>query len=281
MTETPVRLMRQSTIGNGLLCHRRLYYDMVSPEPKKQVTSESRIEGTGFHSGLELYYRQLGEVTSAEMFDAALASMERVRDGEGADGVVWVTSFEEAVERNQLRIADYLDNKRGWDLTTHTVIGVEVTFRFPWIRGWDASGTIDLVLVGPDGWIRFVDHKTAANKWKEGKEHARSSPQGVWYDHWGKRWFAENIDPTPRPSEFYYDVSSCTHARRVQHFERRFASYSPAQAAELFDNAFALTRLVEQDGPWLPNRDTHLCSHLYCDHWYVCPSGEAFNRAHA
>jgi hypothetical protein len=281
MTTTPVRIMRQSTLGSGLTCHRRLYYELVYDGPRERTTSESRIEGTGYHSGLEMYYKQGGDISAADMLDVIVRSMSAALQTEGADRVVWDTSFEEAVERNQMRVADYLDNKRGWDHSGHQVLGVEVQFRFPWIPGWDATGTIDLVLIGPDGWLRFVDHKTAGNKWREGKEHARQTVQGPWYDHWGKRWFVENIDPTPRPSEFYYDVASVTKARRVQHFERRFASYSPSQLAELMANARDLATLVDQGGPFLPNRDTNLCSHLYCDHWYICPSGEAFNRAHA
>lgn len=279
------RRMRQSTIGTGLICQQRMAFDL---DPRENVEGEARAIGTAYHAGVELYYRSGGEAEAVDMIHAANEEWQRIVGS--ADRFIWETEEEAALIRLRLMLTEYVNGGHAWDLDRFQVIAIEQSFEYPWRETessvWVASGTIDLILLGEDGWLRFADHKTSGRVWHPGKEKARQTPQPIWYMHWGYQWYLDNVaDPYGAEREdkrlFYFDVMSCTRSRPKATFERRPATYSAHQHRLAFDVAERLAEVVDRGGPYLPNTSHYLCSHLYCDHWYRCPWGEQFNNTKA
>lgn len=273
MTETSVKLMRQSTIGSGDICLQRLDYDIRRP---RNVGSEARAKGTAFHAGVEHIYRT-GDINLPVM--KALASEALATEvGLSKDGFFWKTDFGTCEGMLHKMLDHYVEKENYWDLSKFTVVAVEWRFDQPWIPGWHRSGTVDLIMVGPDGWIYIVDHKTGGSKWREGKEKARQTPQPIWYTEAVLQWWHDTYGED-RPSTFYFDITYQSMKTGKVGFDRRVATWSQHQQEMVHHKAEGYARLVDAGGPFFPNQQHYLCHHEYCDHWSICPYGEEFNRA--
>jgi hypothetical protein len=283
MTETPVKLMRQSTIGSGDVCDLRLGHEFwFHPEVRKG--SQERAMGTAYHAILEA---EATMVMTGETYDREEVAL-RAFQAELADapsGFIWrddeTGNLETALEITLAGAENYIDEHFEWaDTTKYQILAVEQAFTFPWINGWDAHGTADLIVMGlEDGWIRIADHKFSRLKWRKGRENARQTPQPSWYLKWIKHhWQTNSDDPHRMERQFLFKMDVSTWGTGLD-FRRYSPSPTPYEMEMTETRAKLYARMVDQgpEGIYTPNTHVHLCDHRWCDHWDVCDYGERFN----
>lgn len=285
---TPVRLqMRQSTIGNGDVCHLRLGHEFWF-HPGTAKGSSGLMMGTGYHAALEAAARR---ETGGPDFDMASVIADAMwHEFELASEFFWYKEldFDACVPIVYEGAQRYLEGGHApWD-NNMEVLEVEWQFTTPWRASeiatsrteveWDAHGTADLLCIGKtDGHLYLIDHKFPRTKWREGKDRTRQNPQMAWYIPQVKKWWAEHGDGVDRPIVPRYDVMAWG-AREPFSFE----SYHPIVNANHIEmtrrKAEGYAQLIEQgsSGLYMPNTLHYLCHHEYCDHWYHCDYGESF-----
>ena len=264
------KVLRQSTLGTADTCHKRLQFDLDPLTPS--TTGPYRVFGTAYHAGVEAHY--LG----AEIVPA----VDAVFDGDEAKSIDdwgddWVDLEYARTHCLELVSASLAHSWLNFDGVE--VIGTEVTLFANLPRpDWIVKGTLDLVLAGE--YIRnnfdvdhlVVDHKTARRKWPKGKEAARKTNQPAWYTFWwGLLWAKAHGGDMPRVG-FVFDVMA--HDKTFQH---RWPDVTPAQKEAVLAKAALVCDLIDNDGPYLPNTQSFLCSAKWCDHWQQCPFGEALD----
>ena len=273
----PLKLMRQSIIGQWSVCPERVNLD----RHHGGGWSEPRIVGTGYHAGLaQLYEHQHADpfpdhdaialaIEEAFMAEVALAK-------EAGCVVTWdkFGSMSMALQGAQLMAKYYVQSHR-LPSEHFDVIGVEVPFWYPIGDEWVAHGTIDLVLEDKrDGthWLR--DHKTAGRPWKKGKESARANVQPGWYlAFWPMLWSLVTGGEAPI-TRFAFDVMTYD-----LKFETRIADRNRAQMQRVFDVATQVAVALDDEAHiFVKNTDHYLCDERWCDHWNRCSFGAGFNN---
>jgi hypothetical protein len=257
------RMMRQSTMGDWDLCQRKVQYSLDPSVP--YGTGEARVVGTAYHAGLEAYYSALKEGELVGM-DAILQRAELTFWQEADAVTTWDTSADDAWERVPAMLAAYMDD--GVWSHSYRVVGTEVAFNEPWIPGWIAHGTIDLVLQAPDGTIVLDDHKTSGKGWRKGKESARNNNQASWYSYW--YWVQHGVMPQFCWSIMRYDGT----------FERRWSERNQAEILLVVEKARQIARVIDLTGgeDLPPNTSGWWCSSKFCDFWNRCPFGAAMDE---
>jgi len=287
MTETPVTLqMRQSTIGNGDVCHLRLGHEFWL-NPGTEKGSQGRAMGTAYHALLqaEAHLIRDGEVYDAENV-AVMAFWHEVETAR--DDFFWLDGWdadrclETVIEGAEI----YCDQHAPW-LEDYEILEIEWSFTNPWRTAtladgrtveWVAHGTADLILIGRlDGYLYLIDHKFPRTLWREGKDKPRQNPQMAWYIPQVKRWWAEKGDGVERPVVPRYDVLAWG-AKVPFSYRRFYPVVNPTHIEMTRRKAEGYARLIEQgpNGLFMPNTLHYLCHHEYCDHWYHCDYGEKF-----
>lgn len=279
--------VRQSTLGEADKCLRSLQFSLEHPVYHGGIV---RAIGTAYHHALEYAYNALiyhGEFPTVDMprieaYERLQASidMEPSHDSERTKqpgAFKWtndIPDFETATRRLDVMLESYWSNPEavwkkddGWE-----VLAVEQGFSFPLWGDHTANGSIDLVLRGPDGEIAGEDHKTAGkNKWPYNKHHARKQNQSPWYV-----MALQGLYPNEPGYRFFYDIM--TH-KGV--FERRETIVTDEHCSAVRDKALQVVTLYEGlrgVGLDLPaNPSSNLCSPDYCDHWDICPYGQALD----
>tara|TARA_R110002020_G_scaffold94671_7_gene227605 strand:+ start:1323 stop:2228 length:906 start_codon:yes stop_codon:yes gene_type:complete len=282
------REIHQSDINTAEICHLRLSY---SKAPDRVYTSDiNRAMGTGYHAGLALYYVQRMEgnlVEKGDVIAEALAELnnEIVR----SDPEIFSWNYQQETAREQrvdldlkdaenmlsALIVAYFDQGRVWP-DEYEVKMVEKSVMLPLTDDtpheenmWVRKGTVDLVLQGPDGWHRIVDHKTAKKKWQKNKESHRNTPQPGFYIG-ALREILQDDKVT-----FTYDIASWK-----GDFQRIDAPRTVEQIDAVKSKALITTGLIEGN-TFMPNTTSFLCSERFCDYWLQCPFGEALERTNS
>lgn len=268
-----VRVLRQSNIGTGDVCGKRLQYELDPDVPRG--TGEARIVGTGYHAGQARYWEARQEDPSifqpsallmGEIYAYAEASFNEGIDEADVLGD-WDTSRAHALDRMLKLLYHYFDTGLQWG-PEFTVEAVEQTFFMPLVDGWVVQGTPDMVLSRPHHQGRerkhiIVDHKTSGRKWQRGKEDPRKNNQAPWYAYWWRE--LTGID-----AEFTFDIITPPNV-----FERRKSSLKPEHQAAIIAKAKLWVALLETGIELPPNTTSNLCSAKYCDYWKICPWGQA------
>jgi hypothetical protein len=254
------RQMRQSFLGTADTCLKRIEHQLALPN--HYGSSEARVIGTAYHAGMECLYQGLDEweIWVELAFEAEVKKCEPE----------WDTSATEALETAKRLVRTYIEQDLAWP-SSYKVLGVEQEFWLPMKDGWVWKGSIDLILLGPDGWHYIVDHKTAGKPWKKGKHSARNTNQPALYIWIWKQLWALTHDGEVPNVQFVFDIMTLD-----GQFERRPAPRSTNEIRLMFDKAHDLATLVDQGGPFPPNQSSFLCHHKYCDFWAICPYGESF-----
>jgi hypothetical protein len=275
--------IRQSMLGNADSCLRRMQYSIEQPAFGWGV---SRSIGTAYHAALETLYRSrmpsgvlVPSVSSSVLYrpDIQLAHLQLVAyetfDAEveaAGDSFIWdpdkAGNRDEAIQKIDLMVTEYWNGRWEWP-EDWQVLGVEVSFEQPWDYGHTRTGTADLVMLDPNGWLVVDDHKTAGKKWARGKEHARKSNQAAWYVPAMRELF-------PGHAGYRFVFSVMTYKgefeRRISDPERRHEEATAAKALQVV----ALYEGMRANGLDLPaNPASTLCSPKYCDFFAVCPHG--------
>jgi hypothetical protein len=139
------------------ICARRAQYDLEPPGPRR--TSEAAIIGTGYHAGLEHYYRAAdgraypdAGLPAPKSRGASSAAHNTIVEEIGRydpDCITWDTNPTNAIKIAQEMLEAYLTEGHVWG-PEYKILGVEVPFWLPsGYPGWVSHGTIDLVLEGP------------------------------------------------------------------------------------------------------------------------------------
>ena len=267
------REIHQSDINTAEICHLRLSY---SKAPDRVYGSDiNRAMGTGYHAGLALYYicRMNGDLADkADCIAEALDALRREITYADEETFHWTFQQETAREQridldlseaeNMLSalIVAYFDQGRVWP-DEYEVKMVEKSMMLPLFTDaahtegmWARKGTVDLVLQGPDGWYRIVDHKSAKKKWPKNKESHRNTPQpGFYIGALQEVLQDDNVT-------FTYDIASWK-----GDFQRIDAPRTVAQ----------VDAVLLEGNTFLPNTTSFLCTERFCDHWLKCPYGVA------
>jgi len=276
------REIHQSDINTAEICHLRLSY---SKDPDRVYTSDiNRAMGTGYHAGLALYYicRMNGDLADkGDCVSEALSALRR--EIALADEEIFSWTFQQETAREQRMDLDlseaenmlsalivaYFDQGRVWP-DEYEVKMVEKSMMLPLFTDaahtegmWARKGTVDLVLQGPDGWYRIVDHKSAKKKWPKNKESHRNTPQpGFYIGALQEVLQDDNVT-------FTYDIASWK-----GDFQRIDAPRTVAQVDAVMSKAQLTAGLLEGN-TFLPNTTSFLCTERFCDHWLKCPYGVA------
>ncbi len=282
LAETPVQLMRQSIIGDGDTCHMRLGHQFHW-YPQMRTGTQELITGTAFHAILEAeankHFHGIG-------YDASTVAMKALVEGieEATTGFAWRDGEEGTIEfahKTALAMAELYIQNHCWWKEDHQLLGIEWNFDLPWINGWRAGGTLDLLLMDSNGWIVMVDYKGPRLKRKAGWERVRNTPQMAWYKHWLTEWWRQ-IYPLDnggemRPIRHIYDVVSWGTEISYRQFQPLVSEYEEAWVLQMAER---YARLVDQgpNGLFIPNTNTHLCHHKWCDYFAVCEAGERLNN---
>lgn len=272
---TSSKILRQSMLGQADVCLRRLDFD----RRHGGGYSEARIFGTAYHAGLAAHYRHAAAIAQGENVDPfhsvhgevrlALESELAAAKAAGCD-IKWDRWGSEASAlENAQKLADLYVREHAINLELFRVIGVEVPWWWPLGNGWIAHGTIDLIVEDKlDGTHWLHDHKTAGRPWKKGKEHARATPQPSWYLAFWPALYSAVMQTTPPVCRFAFDIMTVDGK-----FERRIADVKMGHIQATFEFASELTQLIDNGGPFLPNRSHFLCDERWCDHWNRCGFG--------
>ena len=279
------RTLHQSDINTAEICHLRLSY---SKDPDRQYTSDiNRAMGTAYHAGLALYYtcRMKGDLADkADCISEALGALHREIALADENTFSWTyqqqTAREERMDLDlkeaenmvSALVVAYFDQGRFWP-EEYEVKMVEKSIMLPLFPDdvhtegmWARKGTVDLVLQGPDGWYRIVDHKSAKKKWQKNKESHRNTPQPGYYIG-ALQEVLQNNNVT-----FTYDIASWK-----GDFQRIDAPRTVAQIDAVRSKARLTAGLLEGT-TFMPNTTSFLCTERFCDYWLQCPYGEALER---
>lgn len=283
-----VKLMRQSTIGAGIICHERLRQRFWF-NPDRVIVTEEALSGTVFHAICEAhaYWQRDGiDYDSFEIgykaSNAEVDKADKVHWREEKDGTIG--DIDRATERGIAGAEWYIKNHWFADPSTYTIVGIEQSFTLPWIDGWEAHGTTDLVLMDANGWLTIVDYKFPRTAKRPGWERARNNPQMAWYFRWFPEWWRRTYPEDyaregDRPIRGRYEVVAWGARNGIRH-DTFPAFVSAVEMAHVMDMAERYAKLIDQGpiGHWIPSTDSHLCHHKWCDFWDVCPSGEELNN---
>lgn len=286
MPETPVKLMRQSTIGDGHICLGRLAH-RHHWNPDVHVTTEEALTGTVAHAIVEAQAWLQKDGRAYDPYEVAMAAA--IAEIEANERVMWrsekdgSTGDVDVVVNRAMDMADYYITKHWFaDPEIMTIVGIELRFELPWIPGWNASGTVDLLTMDSAGWLYVVDYKFPRVKKRPGWERARNSPQMAWYFQWVHLWWAEAYPDDweahgPRPMKGIYDVTSWGTGLDFRQFE---ATVTPYERTWVLEQGKNMAALIDQgpDGLYILNPTHHLCDHKWCDFHRECPGGEALNN---
>lgn len=290
VTDVYIRKMRQSTIGNGDICHMRLGHQFHW-NPEVTTSTEEAVTGTVAHALMEAYAHHVRDDPQRPMpwdagtrekiaFTSAQAELETA-----THGFHWRDDNEHAdldviVER-ALDLAEYYVDNHCWWADTHQVLAIEWNFEIPWRPGWVASGTCDLLLMDANGWLVLMDYKFPRNKKRPGWERVRNTPQMAWYKHWLTHWWTEQYPDDNggdmRPMRLVYEVTSWGTGLDYRQFQPHVTAY---EEQFVLRQAHRYADLIEQgpDAAYIPSTNHHLCDHRWCDYYLVCEAGERLNN---
>lgn len=273
--------IRQSMLGNFDACPRRLQYSLESP-PDQYFSGIVRAVGVAYHAGQEYYYlmRQADRYWDwntnlynlNDIQDMAISALNDEIEKAG-DNFLWdekFPTFDDAATAIKSMLGRYFEDGHAWP-ADWTVLAVEQYFELPFYTAHTRTGTIDLVLQDPAGYVVGVDHKTAGRMWDQHKHKPRKNNQACFYTA-----ALQELYPDAPGHRFVYDIM--TYAGK---FERRISDPQPAHVEATLDKAIQVIALYEgmrKNGLDLPaNPSSTLCSARYCDFWDICPHGAALD----
>lgn len=266
--------IRQSMLGQFDACPRRVQYDLESPDVYH--SGIIRAIGTAYHAGMEFFYltRQMFQRNErgqdALLQDCQAMAMSSLHEEiiRAGDAFIWDDKYpdmDSASKVVEFMLTTYITGGHAWP-SDWTVLGVEHRFELQFgqhVR----TGTMDLVLQDPNGWIYGVDHKTAGRMWDQYKHLPRKNSQSSFYVA-----ALRELYPDAPGHRFCFDIM--TYAGK---FERRISDPTPAHCQAVLDKALQVATLVEgmqSAGIDLPaNPASTLCSPKFCDYWLTCPHG--------
>lgn len=271
--------VRQSTVKD---CMRSMQYSI---EATVYHGGSIRAVGTGYHAGVEHLYlaRQHGLVMPSpdECLEVAIQAFDDTSSMKPSHATEFsrtpgnfkwnktVPDRDTAVEFLQVMIPAYFE--QGLYPDDWQVLGVELGFELPFTGDLTRNGSIDLVMLDPNGWVVIDDQKTTGKMWPENKHKPRKAHQAPWYVSAAKEMF-------PGANGYRFVFSIMTYKGK---FERRISDPEPrheAAADQLLWETVALYKTARANGLDLPaNPSSNLCSPEYCDWWDVCPFGEALD----
>ena len=275
--------VRQSTLGDFDTCGRRMQYSIESPIYHGGI---GRAIGTAYHFGLEWAYN--AELQNGVWPDVRMACIEAAECLQRTVDLEPSHESEQSKQRGEFKWDDthpdfdsayetlermlhayWADPDAHWQ-APWKVLATEQGFSQELWNGHTRDGSIDLVGLDPDGFIFGEDHKTAGkNKWAYNKHHARKQNQAPWYVAALMRMY-----PDAPGYRFFFDIM--TH-KGV--FERRETIVTPAHIEAVEQKALQVVTLFEgmrSAGLDMPaNPASNLCSPKFCDHWDICPYGQA------
>lgn len=287
--------VRQSTLGEFDKCARSLQYSLESNVYHGGVV---RAIGTAYHAGLEFAYNAkigtpttLGSDTFPELVDiighamdvftatSKMAPSHASEFDKQAGTFLWDDKFPTEIEAfdaiDRMLRAYFMNPEAPWPADWR-ILATEQSFHLPLWNGHTKDGSMDLVLVDPNGWIVGEDHKTAGKKWPHDKHVARKGAQSPWYMS-----ALMELYPDAPGYRFFYDIMTYGGPRSEPFFERREVTITAEHIAAVEAKALSVVTLVEgmrAAGVDLPgNPSSTLCNKKWCDHWSICPHGAALD----
>lgn len=264
--------VRQSWLGDALLCMERGRLTMVQPEWR--IGSDATVLGTACHAGIEHYIENGGDVSLNDMRNVMVNSIETNKEP-----FKW-TSIKD--EEAMVKFGDAMLGAWWRDIRPHVALGGLVEHNFN-VEMADIvvndtqykihySGTMDYV--APDGII--WDWKTANRKYFQGEKQRQSIQASVYSTA------AVKLGLVPAfPVQFNFGVMLRRDKSEGQIVEvRRTESHSNWLATQTRNIVSSALRLG-QENPWLQVDQHNLCSEQWCPWWSICKGahlGEHENR---
>jgi len=285
--EDDMIVIHQSTIGSMDTCGFRTMFGAEAYKQGVYHSGSARAVGTAYHAGLEHWYSHYHDLVLDEReyeeavhhtLDKALDGYHQERTRTQARNGKFILNKGETHEQNLANVTAmveyYFNGHHQYDSSRWEVLDTELTF---WAPTEDSdtcvTGTGDLFLrhrLEPN-WIHIEDHKTAGRMWPAGKEHARKHIQPGFYTAHGKPIFADRYGIDPNKIKISWSFGIMTYKGK---FQRRPVHVFPEHEA-MAKIRTRLTASAIRDKIYLPNPTSNLCSPKWCDHWQVCPFGEA------
>lgn len=152
-------IVRQSYLGAADSCLRKLQYDLTIPGRR---SGSARAIGTAYHAGLEhLYLERAAGRRDEVTYTSMLSEADKAFDQEArSEGFLWDEEWPDK-DTCMRTVAEMLkvfwEEGHEWP-ENWTVMGVEHRFSMEW-EGHQRVGTVDLIMLDPNGWIVVEDHK--------------------------------------------------------------------------------------------------------------------------
>lgn len=255
-------LIRQSWLGDALLCAQRAKYGMNYPDLRSG--SDATAIGTGVHAGIEEYLN--GEIDNLEHFCRNIRSHV---EHELAQGVKLT-----AISRDTEKMWSCVESMSyAWwnEIRPMVPLGGETEYKFKAPMGVKASNGMDIWLEGtidyvsPDGTL--WDWKTASRTYSLREKHMQSH-QATCYTAACRALGIIPDDDAPtlfrfgvmirqeKPKSQIITVSR--DANQVQFLTRQIKS--------VIDTALPMW----DSSDWVINDQHFLCSSTWCDYWTMC-----------
>lgn len=261
-TENNRILVRQSWLGDALLCAQRAKYGMNYPDLRSG--SDATAIGTGVHAGIEEYLN--GEVTDHESFCRNIRGHVELELAKG----VKLTQISRDTDK-MWACVDSMATAWWNDIRPLVPLGGTTEHKFKAPLGVKASNGMDIWLEGtidyvsPDGTL--WDWKTASRTYSLREKHMQSHQATCYVSACRTLGLVPDGD---EPTLFRFGimvrqlqpkaqvVTVSRDANQVQFLTRQIKSVIDT-ALPVWDNT-----------DWVINDQHFLCSSTWCDYWTMC-----------
>jgi len=254
--------IRQSWLGDALMCPERARLSALHPESRKE--NDSAMMGTAVHAGIENVLREeIGTQDIAERSVWAFRSSEQHLLAEGKE--INITNTE---PRNWDKHIASMAEAWARDIYPHVPLGGEPEFKFS-----TQVGMIDDYELHFEGTMDYFhqesiwDWKTAARKYYEAEKQSQNIQSSIYT----KAAVEMGLIDYPATFKFGVMIRNASSTGQIVSVNR-----TEAHGNWIVEQATALARTVlmynnnTSGGRWLANDQHFLCSQRWCPVWDKC-----------
>jgi len=262
--ETKRIFIRQSWLGDAMLCTERGRRMMVSPEFR--TTNDSAVMGTAVHAGIEAIMK--GTIDAKDGHYVSVARLKYIQENEN----VKVTNTDPSTWEDLVRS---MTNSFVSGVLPEVPLGGKTEHKFEYF----SNAMVDDYAIWFEGTMDYIhpsgvwDWKTAARKYSLLEKQTQSIQASI-YSGYALQSGESEIDVDGSiPFNFGVMIRNMKGDSQILRIKRNSAHtmWVTEQATTLVRLALAMRETNgEWNRPWLKNDQHFLCSERWCPWWSVC-----------